>query len=446
MMTETSTRSNPFPGLRPFKSEETHLFFGRERQSDELLRQLWQNRFLAVVGTSGSGKSSLVRAGLLPALYGGFMTKAGSSWRVALFRPGDDPIGNLAQALNAPEVLGPEAEDEAIIQRTITEMTLRRSGLGLVQTVREARIPEHDNLLVVVDQFEELFRFKQRTQRTSSGDEPAAFVKLLLEATRQEDIPTIYVVLTMRSEHLGDCAQFRDLPEAINDGQFLIPRMTRDERRAAIAGPVAVAGAEMTPQLANRLLNDVGDNPDQLPILQHALMRTWDYWIERREGNEPIDLRHYEGIGGMTEALSLHADEAFDELDDEQKRIAEALFRGLTERGIRRPVQLDAVATIAGVSSEHIEKVVEVFRRPDRNFITPPAGTPLFPDTILDISHESLIRQWGRLNRWVEQEADAVDTYRRLEETAGLWEMVQADLLGTLALENALDWKAREKP
>jgi hypothetical protein len=159
------------------------------------------------------------------------------------------------------------AEAEAMI-----EATLRGGSLGLVEVARNARLSENEKLLVVVDQFEELFRFRAARAATSADDEAAAFVKRLLEAAHQRDF-SLYVVLTMRSDFLGDCAQFQGLPEAINDGQYLIPRMTRDERRMAITGPVGVTRGKMAEPLINRLLNDVGDNPDQLPILQHALMR-----------------------------------------------------------------------------------------------------------------------------------------------------------------------------
>ena len=111
-MTQSGTLLNPFPGLRPFEPDEDYLFFGREKEVDELLRRLRTHRFLSVVGTSGSGKSSLVRSGLIPSLYGGFMLKAGSSWRVAIMRPGEDPIGRLAAALDGPDVLG--APDEGL--------------------------------------------------------------------------------------------------------------------------------------------------------------------------------------------------------------------------------------------------------------------------------------------------------------------------------------------
>jgi energy-coupling factor transporter ATP-binding protein EcfA2 len=319
---EIGARSNPFPGLRPFEVDESHLFFGRSGQSQQLIAKLSATRFLAVVGTSGSGKSSLARAGLLPALYGGFMTGAGSAWRVAIMRPGADAIGNLARALNHTEVFGSEDPENNALQVAITEATLRRGGLGLVEAVRQANMPATENLLVVVDQFEEIFRVEQGRRDEGYENDKAAFIKLLLGAKNQTETP-IYVALTMRSDYMGDCAQFWDLPEAINEGQYLIPRLTREQRRAAITGPVAVAGGEITPRLVNRLLNDVGDNPDQLPILQHALMRTWDEWANKipahnavHEG-EAIDLCCYEAIGGMAQALSRHADEAFGEVGGE---------------------------------------------------------------------------------------------------------------------------------
>lgn len=309
---------NPFPGLRPFESHENHLFFGREGQSDELLRRLRRTRFLAVVGTSGSGKSSLMRAGLLPALHGGFMAQTAATWHIAVLRPGSDPLGNLAEAMSA---LAPfQLQNElANYQAAMLRASLSRSSLGLIETCKQAPLPANENLLVVVDQFEELFRFKQEAQKIGHGEEAAAFVQLLLEAARQRDV-AIYVVLTMRSDFLGDCAQFRDLPEAINDGQYLIPRMMREQRRAAITGPINVANGAITDRLVQRLLNDVGDNPDQLPILQHALMRSWDHWQAQRRESEPLDLPHYETIGAMAEALSQHADEAFLELPDDRSQ------------------------------------------------------------------------------------------------------------------------------
>src|ERR1700745_3782993 len=136
-------RFNPFPGLRPFEPDEDHLFFGREKEIDELLRRLRATRFLAVVATSVGAKSSLVRCGLIPSLYGGYMVNAGSSWRIGILRPGEDPIGQLAASLNQHGLLGTDGE-MADTYRMLLEATLRRSTLGLVDVVRQARIPTND--------------------------------------------------------------------------------------------------------------------------------------------------------------------------------------------------------------------------------------------------------------------------------------------------------------
>ncbi|MGH6729034.1 MAG: hypothetical protein ACREBK_02680, partial [Sphingomicrobium sp.] len=367
--------THPFPGLRPFEFHENHLFFGRDGQSEQVIAKLGGTRFVAVVGTSGSGKSSLVRAGFLPALFGGLMGHAGSSWRAAIMRPGNDPIGNLARALNADGVLGPEDPANARVRLAMTEAILRRGSLGLIEAFRQGELAVNENLLVLVDQFEELFRIEAGSE--VNQDEKAAFVKLLLEAKDQRDL-SIYIVLTIRSDYLGDCAQFRDLPEAINQGQYLIPRLTREERRSSITGPVAVGGAAITPRLVNRLLNDVGDNPDQLPILQHALMRTWDRWKQDAQGDDPIDLRHYEAIGGLSEALSLHADEAYDELPESRRALAERIFRSLTEKGrdnreVRRPLTVRDICAVTSADEPEVIAVVETFRRADRSFLMPSA-------------------------------------------------------------------------
>ncbi|MBV9926750.1 MAG: hypothetical protein JOZ96_17155 [Acidobacteria bacterium] len=447
---ETATPVNPFPGLRAFEFDESHLYFGRDGQSGQLIRKLAATRFVAVVGTSGSGKSSLVRAGLLPDLYGGYMASAGSHWRVALLRPGNDPLGNLARALSAEDVFGSDIEENARIQAAITEATLRRGGLGLVESVAQQRMPSNENLLVVVDQFEELFRFARVSGSEQYRYEAAAFVKLLLEAARQRG-HAVYVVITMRSDFLGDCSQFWDLPEAINEGQYLIPRMTRDQREEAIAGPVAVCGGRIEPRLVNRLLNDVGDNPDQLPILQHALMRTWESWKDDHAEGEALDLRHYESIGTMAGALSLHADEAFEELSGERRRLAEKFFKALTEKGednreVRRPTVLGDLCVLSGASLEEAAAVLEVFRREGRSFLTPPADVALAADSLIDISHESLIRNWKRLKEWVDAESQSAQIYTRLAQTAVLYERGQAGLWRDPDLQLALDWREQTRP
>lgn len=442
---------NPFPGLRPFKIEESHLFFGREGQSDEVLLKLSKNRFVGVIGPSGSGKSSFIYCGVMPILYGGFLTDASPNWEVVVTRPGAGPIDNLAESLlkNNPDYIKADAEDRRI-KRTIFSTLLKSSSLGLVEAIEQTRKDADVNYLILVDQFEELFRFKEGHD-ANSVNETLAFINLLMEAVNYPDAP-IYVAITMRSDFIGDCAQFPELTRKINDSHYLIPQLTRDQKRKAIEGPVAVGGANIAPRLVQQLLNDLGDNPDQLPILQHALMRTWSYWSSYRDfDGESVDLKHYEAIGTMTEALSQHANEAYDELTDDQKRICELMFKAITEKrgenfGIRRPTRLNEIAAIADASEADVVAVIDRFREPGRSLLTPSFGTTITSKSMVDISHESLMRIWVRLKNWVDDEAEAVQMYTRLAEAASMYQVGKAGLWRPPDLQLALNWQAKHKP
>jgi hypothetical protein len=455
MKTAAQVLVNPFPGLRPFLQHEEHLFFGRESQVDTMIDKLARTRFLAVVGTSGSGKSSLVNCGLQPALHRGLMAKAGTSWRIAQFRPGSNPIRAMARVLASKRVLFGDYQPEGISLADIIEATLQMSKLGLADIYEQAQPGEGVNLLVVADQFEELFRYRTMKTASANGEqhrsqEAVAFVNLLLEAGAQTSVP-IYIVLTMRSDFLGDCAQFTGLAEAINEGQYLVPRLTREERRAAIAGPVGVGGGLISPILLTRLVNDVGDNPDQLSILQHALNRTWSRWQYDGRGEGPIFLPHYEAIGTMTHALDLHAEKAYAELGSEsQQRICEKIFKALTDgtdvRGIRRPTRLETLCALANASQAEVIEVIDIFRKPSRSFLMPPLPEGLEPDTVIDISHESLMRVWARLKVWAAEEAHSAHRYRRLWETAVEHVANKAGLLRDPELQLSLDWRQGTKP
>jgi uncharacterized coiled-coil DUF342 family protein/energy-coupling factor transporter ATP-binding protein EcfA2 len=447
--------SNPFPGLRPFNEDEEYLFFGRENEIDTMVDRLARTRFLVVLGSSGSGKSSLVNCGLRPALHRGLMGAAGSAWRMAQFRPGSTPLEATAKALAKDGVLFPGLKLQGLTLDELIESTLRLSKLGLVDIYEQARLKDGANLLVVVDQFEELFRYRalaapQKTDEYGMRQETTAFVNLLLEAPKQRTCP-IYVVLTMRSDFLGDCAQFPALPEAINEGHYLVPRMTRDDRRTAIGGPVALRGAEISPVLLTRLVNDVGDDPDQLSILQHALNRTWAKW-EEQDGIGPLDLKHYEAIGTMAAALDKHVEEAFAELSDNRKRkICEKIFKALTDkgtdaRGIRRPTKLGTLRTLCEADETGVKEVINVFREPQRSFLMPPASEELADDKVIDISHESLMRIWQRLDGWADEEAKSAEIYRKLRADAELYKLGERSLWRDPELRIALNWRAGNQP
>src|SRR5262245_10005292 len=461
-------RGNPFPGLRPFEQHESPLFFGRDEQCDDLLARLARRRLVAVVGMSGSGKSSLVRAGLLPALDRGYLPSAGSSWHIAVFRPGSDPVGNLARGLAARRTpAGVTADDDAGEIRK----RLERSSLGLASVAHTLLGDGGDSLLVVADQFEEIFRFG-RIAGSSGHEHAAECVDLLINASQQEDVP-VYVVITMRSDYLGDCARFTGLPEALNDSQFLVPRMTRAQMRAAIECPCAVGGAHIEPRLVQRLLYEVeemsaGQNlsrtgvrrredQDQLPVLQHALMRVWEVSHQAREVGQAIDLPHYERppVETLQHALDRHAEEVYAALPSDRHRdVARLVFQQLTDRDaenreVRRPTPLRELTAVAlrrgpddvtAADAAVVSDVIAAFAAEGRAFVVVNAQQDV------DISHESFIRKWERLRKWVGEENRSRRIYTKLADVASAWDRGEASLYRGPELAEARRWWQSEQP
>ena len=444
------TPETPYPGLRAFETREGYLFYGREQQTQQLLDRLANRRFLAVVGSSGSGKSSLVRAGLVPALQRGFLTAATSLWRIAIMRPGNAPLDQLATELAQPHVSQLNADE--------VREWLADSSHGLVKTIREMRLAEGESLLLVVDQFEELFRFRSESLSNDGGAEAALFVASLLQAARVVS-PAIYVVLTMRSDFLGDCAEFTGLPEALNDSQYLVPRLTNEQLQSAIERPLRYANlgeglggglgsVAIAPRLVQTLLQDIGGSSDQLPVLQHALNRTFLAWRQQNAGG-PIDLTHYAGSTVAT-ALDHHAEEIWRNLIPELQPWTERVFRALTTsedgRAVRRPTVLKTLYEVTGAREEtqreSVRAVIRIFRRVGNSFLVTPQPGAFDEETVVDISHESLIRKWERLKAWVVAESDAVDWYRSAADDYEYYRREQGRTWRDPELKKALEFRA----
>jgi hypothetical protein len=276
----------PFIGLRPFDYSDRNYFFGRDDELDALECQVKRDRFVAVVGRSRCGKSSLISAGLRPRLE----KVPDVRWCWIDIRPGEAPIRELSMGL-ASLIAETGALWEAWTDRL--EIVLGKSSFGLDEALGLIPAPRESpgiRVLLFVDQFEELFRLltpgSERdldpVTAAERRDEATKFVRLLLTATKSPQLP-IHTIASIRSDFIGDCARFHGLPEVVNRSQFLVPDMTRDQREDVIRGPVQLAGGQIDLGLVQRALNDTNDDPDQLQNLQHAMMRCWERALHRRE-------------------------------------------------------------------------------------------------------------------------------------------------------------------
>jgi energy-coupling factor transporter ATP-binding protein EcfA2 len=442
---------NPFPGLRAFSIDDSHLFFGRDGQIDDILLKIARNRFVTVMGYSGSGKSSLMACGLVPVLYGGFVTESGSYWNVITTRPGPSPINSLTDSIVDFMVKTNRLDaKDAQIQKAIINSILRSGANGLIEIARHVQRSGEENVFFLVDQFEEIFRYRELNNSEEGLNEAQLYVNLILTAIQQNEVP-LYIALSMRSDFIGECSVFSGLTQQINSSNYLVPQLTREQKRSIIEGPVTVAGGAISNRLVKRLLNDVGNNQDQLPILQHALMRTWDYWISNHEPGEPIDIRHYNAVGKVSQALAQHANEAYDELSTRDKQIAEVLFKNITEKnqnnlGKRRACRLGLVAELAEASEEEVINIVDHFRRAGRSFLMPAANIPLNTDSMIELSHESLMRIWNRLAGWVDDEFESASMYKRLSEAAAMYQIGKTGLWRPPDLQLALNWQKKQNP
>jgi len=398
----------PFPGLRPFAFADRDYFFGRRDQSFAVYRLVAASRFVAVVGSSGGGKSSLVRAGLRGLLAEETETEGGKDWRCTEMRPGAAPLERLAEALAA---LADDTDAEiAKARKDRVHYLLRQSSFGLDEALPEIGVDLGKSLLLVVDQFEELFRFglgelggrRDPIDAARRRDEAAQFVRLLLDSSRRK-LADIHVLITMRSDFMGECAHFHGLPEAVSGMQYLVPNLTRDQLEATIKEPVAKAGGRIESALVERLLNDIDEENDPLPVLQHCLMRLWSHARSATVTTRELTLADYRDIGGLEKALSQHADELLNDFKGREVAV-EQLMRALAEvdregRATRRWLMFSQARAESGVTEQDLRDVCDRFRSDDYSFLTPPlSSTPVLSDeTVLDFGHEAILRRWRKV-------------------------------------------------
>lgn len=414
----------PYPGLAPFDGERAHVFFGRDAHIEAIIARLARRRFLSVLGPSGVGKSSLVMAGVLPRLEAGMVNEVEGRWRILRLRPGTTPVANLLDG--ARRVLVPDADPGRLAEVD----AMFASGADGLASAALVALDDDESLLVFVDQFEELFRF--RGAGSGRRGEAERFVRLLLDAAAVR-AARVYVLVTMRSEFLGECAALPGLTDAVNEGGYLLSRLRRREIEQIIAGPARLSGAEVEPALLQRILREVGADVQDLPTLQHALRRAW--W--QRARTDCLDVGAWDAVGGLTGALNAHAEALVAGLDAASTALLPRVMRRLawtdaSGNVVRDPATLGACAEAAGLSRGDWRRVAGAlapFRATDAAFLVPEPAPEDGPDTLIDLNHEVVARQWRRFAEWILAEADDARRFRMLRDRARDHANGQGDLL-----------------
>lgn len=387
----------PFKGLASFEPTDADYFFGRERLIAELVARLVGATFLAIVGPSGSGKSSVLRAGLLPAVAGGVLPGS-ERWRRVLMRPGERPLDELRR------MLASGAKDP------------------LAETL--STLPAGERLLLAIDQLEELFT------TCSSEDERAAFVEAITRATADPQGRTI-VAVALRADFYGRFAAYPALTDLLGANHVLVGAMQATELRRAVELPASHVGLKVEQELADALVGDVESEPGALPLLSTALLELW-----QKRGDDTLTLATYRESGGVHGAVARLAESTYERVPDGQRPLVRTLLLRLVGEGegdaaVRRRAPL---AELDLERNRHMAAVLATLA--DSRLVTVSEGS-------VEVAHEALLREWPRLREWIEEDSQGRRLRRHITRAAAEWDGAGHDpgeLYRGARLAAALDW------
>jgi WD40 repeat protein len=415
----------PFPGLESFREEHARFYFGRDREIRRAAALLGRGegayrRWLAVYGASGTGKSSFVRAGLVPAIRTGWVEGAPARWRVAVMRPGKDPVHQLARAL----VQAFDWQQHPGKLPQVEEALRHPTGLGLRDFVSQMRA-DGEGFLLVVDQLEETFTLSEGAQ-----EEPR-LLDVLLDKALSTDQP-FHLITTIRSDFMGRINELPHLARALNDpatSHYFLGPMEVANLREAILGPAQLAGLTWDEGLPDRILQDAPIASGGLPLVSHALRELWT-----RRSKQVLTHTAYAELGGVGGALTRSADELLNTFTPEERAHVRRLMLALVKvgrgaRDVRRALTLEEAVTAAGGGSTGHGILVRLSggRAPHS-----PADLPAPPRLLtvtqerVDLVHEALLEQWQRLRAWLEESRKELERQDDLEAAARLWKATGA--------------------
>jgi WD40 repeat protein/DNA-binding SARP family transcriptional activator len=392
---------NPYKGLRPFEEADADDYFGRETASRQLLERLVEDRFVAVVGPSGSGKSSLVLAGLVPALRAGAVPES-ERWRIAVMKPGAHPLEELEASLLRVAVNPPPS---------LMEQLESPDDRGLCRSVKRVLHADNSELVLIVDQFEELFTLVP-------DDGLRSRFLTLVERAVSDPGSRLRVVVTLRADHYDRPLSHRTFGELLQDRVLTVLPLVPEEIDRAVSTPASRVGVSLEQGLVAEIVADVIDEPGVLPLLQYALTELF----ERRE-DAVLTRSAYRSIGGVSGALAARADALYATLSEPGKAAAKQFFLQLVAvaedgAGIGRRIDVVDLASLE-VDQNALAACIDAF---DSSRLLSFDRNPRTGAATVALAHEALLTRWGRLHGWVESTRDNLRMHRRLAVRVAEWE------------------------
>ena len=421
---EAMARECPYRGLQFFREEDAAFFFGRAAAVNSLLDKLRQSNFVALIGASGAGKSSVVRAGVLPKLR----KQTHNPWEVATMFPGEKPLRNLMEALLP--ILEPGIDAQTFSTRIDeTEQAWLSGKWRIPEMIAQilAKQP-HSRLLLVVDQWEELYAADTSAEAAGLADPARIFVDGLLDACQSSKL---HVIMTVRGDFMGQVIAYRRLADALSNAQVNLSAMTTEELREVISEPAKRRNANLEPALVDQLLTDVRDAPGNLPLLEFVLERLWHDTMQRDQ--RVLSLQSYRAMNGLKGALAQKADETYHSLASDQDRQA---LRGLL-------LSLVKCVTV-GVYTRHrvyrrdLGKYSGLIDQLTKARLLVRSRDETGNDTV-EVAHEALIRDWPKLRDWLKDESEFLLWLDRLRRMSDEFDHTRhtSDLLDGLKLQDA---------